>query len=215
MESLAPYIEQTLLRADASRTQIQKLCQEALHHRMVAVCVNGCWVEEARHQLGESETKVVAVVGFPLGAGDSDAKRYEAEIAVDQGAHEIDMVLNIGRFKDGEDAYVLREIRDVVEAADERPLKVIIETGFLKPEELVRACKLVVESGATFVKTSTGLGPRGANVEDVKRIREAVGPEFGIKASGGIRTPEFAWELIGAGANRIGTSSGVQLVQGS
>jgi deoxyribose-phosphate aldolase len=145
---------------------------------------------------------------------DADAKRYETEVAVDQGAQEIDMVLNIGRLKDGDSEYLLREMRDVVEAADERPVKVILETGFLTREEKVLACRLALESGAHFVKTSTGFGPGGATVEDVRLLRELVGPNFGVKASGGIRDYETAVAMLEAGATRLGTSAGVTIVSG-
>jgi deoxyribose-phosphate aldolase len=151
-------------------------------------------------------------VGFPLGAMSADAKRFEAETAIDEGAHEIDVVLNLGRLKDREDSMVLRELRDVVEAAEERPVKVILETCLLTAEEKVRACHLVVESGARFVKTSTGFGPGGATIEDVRLLRETVGPKFGVKASGRIRDAATALAMIAAGATRIGTSAGVAMV---
>lgn len=211
---LARYIEQTLLRPDATRAQIEKLCEEARTHGFHAVCVNGCWVELARYCLEDSDVRVVSVVGFPLGAMSADVKRYETEAAVDDGAHEVDVVLNIGRLKDGEYAAVVRELRDVVEAAEERPVKVILETCLLSPEEKVRACQLVLESGARFVKTSTGFGPAGATVEDVRLLRQTVGPHFGVKAAGGIRDTATALAMIEAGADRIGTSSGVAILRG-
>jgi deoxyribose-phosphate aldolase len=171
-------------------------------------------VLEARHFLEGTDVQTSCVVGFPLGASDSDAKRFETEIAVDHGAHEIDVVLNIGRLKDAAHAYVLRELRDVVEAADERPVKVILETCLLTREEIVLACKLAVDSGARFVKTSTGFGPSGATLEEVGLMRETVGPDFGVKAAGGIRDAATAMAMIKAGATRLGTSSGIAIVTG-
>jgi deoxyribose-phosphate aldolase len=162
----------------------------------------------------ESNVKVAAVVGFPLGAMDGDSKRYETEVAIDLGAQEIDMVLNIGRLKDGDDRAVFREIRDVVEAAQGVWVKVILETCLLSEEEKLRACSLSVEAGARFVKTSTGFGSGGATVEDVRLMRQAVGSAFGVKASGGIRDTATALAMLEAGANRLGTSSGVAIVNG-
>lgn len=208
----ASVIEHTLLRADATRQDIEHLCAEAREHRFYAVCVNGSRVEQARHALEETEVKVVTVAGFPLGATDADAKRYEIEAAVDAGAHEVDVVLNVGRLKDGDDRYVLRELRDLVEAADGAPVKVILETGLLTRVEIVRACQWVVEAEAAFVKTSTGFGPLGATVEDVLLLRESVGPNFGVKAAGGIRDLATARAMLEAGATRLGTSAGLAIV---
>lgn len=213
-KSLARYIDHTLLKPDASRADIEKLCREAVQHGFHSVCVNGSRVELARSLVEDSPVKVAAVVGFPLGAMDSDVKRYETEAAIDQGAEEIDLVLNIARLKEGDDAYVLRELRDVVEAADERPVKVIIETCLLTTEEKIRACGLVVESGAQFIKTSTGFSSGGATLDDVKLLREHVGAKFGVKASGGIRDTQTALAMIEAGATRLGTSAGIAIVQG-
>lgn len=212
---LARYIDHTLLRPDATRRDIEQLCAEARFHGFFAVCVHGSRVLQACHFLEEAGVNVAAVVGFPLGACEPDVKRYETEIAIDHGAHEIDMVLNIGRLKDGDFPYVLREIHDVVESADERPVKVILECCYLTREEKAKACELVLETGARFVKTSTGFGPAGATVDDVKLLRELVGPEFGVKAAGGIRDLVTAQAMIAAGANRLGTSSGVAIVQGA
>ena len=212
-DELARFIDHTLLKPDATATDIERLCAEAIAHSFYAVCVNSGFVELARHLLEESDVKVAATVGFPLGAMASDAKRYETEVAIDLGAQEIDVVLNIGRLKEKRDELLFRELRDVVEAADERPVKVIIETGLLDHDEKVRACKLIVESGARFVKTSTGFIQKGATVEDVKLLRETVGPKYGVKASGGIRDLAAALAMIEAGANRIGTSSGVAIVK--
>ena len=211
---LAAYIDHTVLKPDASPAQIEQLCAEAREHKFFSVCVNGSWVAAARHFLDGSDVKVASVVGFPLGAMSSDVKRYETEVAIDDGAHEIDVVLNIARLKAGEDKYVLRELIDVVEAADERTVKVILETCLLNDEEKVRACKLVVESGAHFVKTSTGFSTAGATIADVKLMRETVGPKFGVKASGGVRDAQTALAMIAAGATRIGTSNGIAIVKG-
>lgn len=212
MQSLAGVIDHTLLRPDALRTDIERLCGEALRHRFASVCVNGCWVELARHCLEDSPVRVATVVGFPLGATETDAKRYETEAAVDCGAQEIDMVLNLAWLKSGEDRLLLRELRDVVEAAEDRPVKVIIETCLLTDVEKRRACPLIKESGAKFVKTSTGFSRGGATEADVRLLRECVGRDFGVKASGGIRDLAAAQAMLRAGATRLGTSSGVAIV---
>ena len=186
-KELARYIDHTLLKPEASRADIEQLCAEAREHGFYSVCVNGSRVTQAYHLVEDSGVKVACVVGFPLGAMEADVKRYETEVAIDGGAQEIDLVMNIGRLKEGDDSFVLRELRDVVEAAEERTVKVIIETCLLSREEKIRACQLVLESGAHFVKTSTGFGSGGATIEDVTLLREVVGPKFGVKASGGIR----------------------------
>lgn len=210
---LALYIEHTLLRPDASARDVERLCAEARKHLFHSVCVNGCRVEMTRHLLEGIDVKTVCVVGFPLGASETDAKRIETEGAIDNGAHEIDLTLNLGWLRDGAAERILRELRDVVEAADERPVKVIIETALLSDGEKALAAKLVVASGAKFVVTSTGLAP-GATPEDVRLLREAVGPKFGIKASGGIRDTAQALALIEAGATRLGCSGSVAIVDG-
>jgi len=210
---LARFIDHTSLKPDATAKHIEQLCAEARQHRFHAVCVNGSWVAQARSFLEDSDVKVAAVAGFPLGAADADTKRFETEAAIDNGAQEIDVVINIGRLKDGDDAYVLRELRDVVEAADGRPVKVIIETCLLTHEEKIRACHVAVDSEAHFVKTSTGFGSSGATLEDVKLLRETVGPKFGVKAAGGIREAQTAAAMIQAGATRLGTSNGVAIVR--
>jgi deoxyribose-phosphate aldolase len=211
---LAAYIDHTVLKADATAKDIEKLCAEAREHKFYSVCVNGSWIAQARHFLEGTDVKVASVVGFPLGAMATDAKRYETETAIDDGAHEIDVVINIARLKDGDDQFVFRELCDVVEAADERPVKVILETCLLTNEQKVRACKLVVETGARFVKTSTGFSTGGATVDDVKLMRETVGPKFGVKASGGVRDAKTALAMIAAGATRLGTSASVAIVKG-
>ena len=212
---LAQYIDHTLLKPEATAKDIERICAEARQHRFYSVCVNGSRVAQAAALLEDTEVKVAAVVGFPLGAMEADAKRFETEAAVDSGAQEIDLVLNIGRLKEGDDRYVARELRDVVEAADERPVKVIIEACLLSEEEKVRACHLILDSGAKFVKTSTGFGNGGATLEDVRLLRATVGPKFGVKAAGGIRDLRTALAMIEAGATRLGTSAGVTLMQGA
>jgi deoxyribose-phosphate aldolase len=211
---LAAYIDHTLLKADATAADIEKLCAEAREHNFSSVCVNGSRVTEALHFLDGTDVKVASVVGFPLGAMSFDAKRFETEAAIDDGAQEIDVVLNVGRLKDGDDKYVLRELCDVVDAADERTVKVILETCLLTDEQKIRACRMVVESGAHFVKTSTGFSTSGATVADVRLMRATVGPEFGVKASGGIRDTKTALAMIEAGATRLGTSASVAIVTG-
>ncbi len=210
---LAQYIDSTLLQPGATAKEIEQFCQEARQLGVYAVCVHGSRIELARTLLDDSSVKIAGVAGFPFGAGDADSKRYETEAVIDAGAHEVDVVLNIGKLKDGEHRYVLRELRDVVEAADERVVKVILETALLSREEKILACKLVVDSGAHFVKTSTGFGPSGATIDDVRLMRETVGPDFGVKAAGGIRDIVFTLALIEAGATRIGTSRAAQIVE--
>ncbi len=211
---IARRIDHTLFAADATRRGIEKLCAEAREHGFFSVCVNGSRVELARAALDESEVQVVALVGFPLGSNDPDAKRYEVEIAVDHGAHEIDFVINIGRLKDGDGDYVLREMRDIVEAADERPVKAVLEGHLLTREEKILACRLALDSGAQFVCTSTDFHAPDVTVEEVRLFRETVGEEFGVKAAGGIRDARTALVLIEAGATRIGTMAGVALAEG-
>ena len=213
-KELARYIDHTLLKADAAAKEIEQLCREASEHGFWSVCVNGSRVAQAYALVEGTGVKVSCTIAFPLGAMSADAKRYEVEAAVDDGAQEIDLVLNIGRLKDGDDAGVLRELRDVVEAADERTVKVILETCLLSRDEKIRACQLVVESGAHFVKTSTGFGTGGATTHDVQLLRQTVGPNFGVKASGGIRETRIALAMIEAGATRLGTSASVAIVRG-
>ena len=172
-----------------------------------SVCVCGSRVELAHSLLEDSEVKVTGLVGFPLGAADADAKRYETEVAIDHGAQEIEAVLNIGRLKDGDDRYVLRELRDLAEAADERPVKIILETGLLTPEEVLRACELAVASGVHCVCTGTGLRS-AATVQDVQSLRAAVGEKFGVKAAG-LSDAQTAQALLEAGATRLGIAEGV------
>ena len=210
---LNTYIDHTLLKADATEAQIRKLCAEALEHKFYAVCVNGSRVRLARQILGNASVKNAAVVGFPLGAMDTSSKAHETANAIANGADEIDMVINIGQIKDGNTEAVLEDIRAVVRAASDGLVKVIIETALLTNEEKILACQLAVQAGAGFVKTSTGFAATGATVEDVTLMRKTVGPNIGVKASGGIKNRQMALAMIEAGATRIGTSSGIVIVQ--
>jgi deoxyribose-phosphate aldolase len=212
--NLPSRIEHTLLKPDALERDIGKLCEEARHNRFYGVCVNGCWVPYAREVLKGSPVKVITVVGFPLGATFRDSKAAETEIAVENGADEIDFVANIGRLKQGDREYLLQEFRNEVRAAQGRPVKVIIETCLLNQEEKIFACRLAVEAGVHFVKTSTGFGSGGATVPDVRLMRGIVGPATGVKASGGIRDLETAIAMIEAGASRLGTSASVAIIKG-
>jgi deoxyribose-phosphate aldolase len=211
----AAFIEHTLLRANATLRQIQTLCAEARQHGFRGVCVNGVWVDHARALLEDSDVKIICAVGFPLGANSSDVKRFEAEAAIDDGAQELDLVVSIGRLKSGDDKYVLRELRDVVEAADERPVNVILETGLLTRDEIIRASHLVLDSGAKCVGTSTGFAetPGDANLENIKLLREIVGAEFGIKAAG-VQDAKTALALIETGATRLGACNAVAVLAG-
>jgi len=214
MNQIASYIEHTLLKPDATAADIERLCAEARQYHFLGVCVNGTWIRHASLFLQGTNIKVVSVAGFPLGAASTAAKRFETEIAIAYGAQEVDVVLNIGRLKQGDDAYVSAELREIVQAAAGRPVKVIFEICLLNEEEKIRACKLTVEGGAHFVKTSTGFSTGGATVEDVALMRSIVGPNFGVKASGGIRDAKTALAMINAGATRIGTSAGITIVRG-
>ena len=204
---LARRIERILVRPDAMRRDIEQLCAEARAEGSHCVCVNGSHVELACALLEDSEVKVTGLIAFPLGAADTDAKRYETEVAIDHGAQEIEMVLNIGRLKDGDHRYVLRELRDIAEAADQRPVKVILETGLLTPEEVRRVCELALNSGVHCVCTGTGLRS-AATVEDVRSLRASVGEEFGVKAAG-LSDAQTALALLEAGASRLGTAEGM------
>jgi deoxyribose-phosphate aldolase len=211
---ISTYIDHTLLRSDATACDIKQLCAEARENRFFGVCVNGSWVKLARQALQGSGCKVISVVGFPLGAMSAEAKCFETESAIADGAREIDFVLNVGRLKQGDRKYVLEEIRNVVKAAGGSLVKVILEACLLTEEEKIQACSLTIEGGAHFVKTSTGFSSGGAALADVELMRRTVGPDFGVKASGGIRDLEAALAMIKAGATRIGTSAGVAIVKG-
>lgn len=218
-EKMASLIDQTLLKPDATKDDVKRLCQEAINYGFWSVCVNPSYISLAARILRDTQVKVCSVVGFPLGANTPEVKAFEAEKAIRDGANEIDMVINLGALKSGDYELVKRDIRNIVKqgvrAQRDTIVKVIIETGFLSDDEKALACEVVKESGANFVKTSTGFNTRGATVQDVRVIRKLVGPEFGVKASGGIRTYRDAMKLIEAGANRIGTSSGTSIIKGT
>jgi deoxyribose-phosphate aldolase len=211
---LAGMIDHTLLKADATKAEVQKLCKEAVEHKFASVCVNTTWVPMARELLRGSSVMVCCVVGFPLGAMSPGAKAYEAREAVRQGAQEIDMVINLGALKSRDYETVFEDICRVVKASNPAAVKVILETAALNTEEKVVGCTLAKLAGAAFVKTSTGFGPGGATVEDVALMRKIVGPEMGVKASGGVRTREDAEKMARAGANRLGASASVSIVSG-
>jgi deoxyribose-phosphate aldolase len=209
-------IDHTLLKADATKEEIVKLVEEAMKYSFASVCVNPTWVKISADMLKDTpEVKVCTVIGFPLGASTPETKAFETKHAIENGANEIDMVINIGALKDKQDDLVEKDIKAVVEAAKGKALtKVIIETCLLTKEEKVRACELSVKAGTDFVKTSTGFSTGGATVEDIRLMRETVGPEIGVKASGGVRSREDALAMIEAGATRIGASSGVSISKG-
>lgn len=214
---LARYIDHTLLAADAGARQIDALCDEARVHGFAAVCVHGCWVARCAARLADSPVVVCSVVAFPLGAMASAAKAAEAAGCVADGAREVDVVLNLGALRSGEQDLVRADLTGVAEVchAGGALLKVILETALLTREEKVLACQLALEAGADYVKTSTGFGPGGASVEDVALLRACVGPDWGVKASGGIRDAVQAWALIAAGATRLGTSASGAIVESS
>ena len=205
--------DHTILKADATRKDVKRVCDEAMAYSFCSVCVNSYSVPYVANLLHGSDVKICSVVGFPLGAMSTRAKALEAKIAVMDGADEIDMVINIGALKDRDYSVVLEDIKAVKEACEDKTLKVIIETCLLNDVEKVKACELAKEAGADFVKTSTGFSTGGAKVEDVKLMRATVGPDMGVKASGGIHDNEFAKELVDAGANRLGTSATIQIVE--
>lgn len=210
--NLNTLIDHTILKATARRDDIERVCAEARAHGFASVCVNTCWVPVAAELLNGSDVAVCCVVGFPLGAMATDPKAAEARWAVDHGADEVDMVINVGWLLDGDDDAVRADIAAVVEAAQGACVKVIVETCYLEDAQIMRACALAVEAGAAFVKTSTGFGTGGATVADVTLMRKTVGDGCGVKASGGIHTAEEARAMVEAGASRIGTSSGVAIV---
>jgi len=212
--NLAKYIDHTLLKPEAKLADIQKLCCEAMEHGFYSVCVNSSWVPRAAKLTEGSEVAVAAVTGFPLGAMSIAAKAFETERAIADGAGEIDTVLQIGRLKDGDADYVLEDLKAVVDAAEGRPVKVIFETCLLTDDEKILACRLSVEAGAAFVKTSTGFSSGGATLDDVKLMAKAVAGLCQVKASGGIRDLAAAQAMIEAGATRLGTSSGVAILAG-
>ncbi len=214
--SLASYIDHTLLKPDASREQILTLCREAVEYSFKAVCVNPLWVSTVHTMVKDSDVLTCSVIGFPLGATTTEVKVFEARGAVADGADEIDMVIDVAAARAGEKESLVRDIGAVADVVHDQGavLKVIIETSLLTDEQKVLACEAAVEAGADFVKTSTGFNGGGASVDDVALMRRAVGPELGVKASGGVRSLADARALIEAGATRIGASSGVAIVRG-
>ncbi|WP_263264777.1 deoxyribose-phosphate aldolase [Pseudomonas sp. RIT-PI-S] len=212
--ALAQYIDHTLLAADASRQQIAALCKEAQEHGFYSVCVNSGQVPYAAQLLTGQQVKVCAVVGFPLGAGLTESKAFEAKQAIEAGAGEIDMVLNIGALRDGLFDSVRDDIAAVQRACGPVPLKVILETCLLNEAQKIRACEICRDLGVAFVKTSTGFSRGGATLEDVALMRKTVGAQVGVKASGGVRDYATAVAMIEAGATRLGTSSGITIVSG-
>ncbi|NEZ53140.1 deoxyribose-phosphate aldolase [Clostridium botulinum F str. Langeland] len=210
---LSKYIDHTLLKPQATEKDILKLIEEAKTYDFASVCVNPSWVKLAYENLKDTDVKVCTVVGFPLGATSTASKVYETKVAIEDGADEIDMVISVGQLKSGNDEYVKEEIKKIVEASKNKLVKVIIETCLLTEEEKVKACTLSKEAGADYVKTSTGFSTGGAKPEDIKLMRETVGKDMGVKASGGIHTKEEMEAMIENGATRIGARCGVQLVR--
>lgn len=206
-------IDHTILKADAKKEDVVRYCEEAKEYDFMSVCVNSCNVKIVKKELEGSDVKVCCVVGFPLGAMATETKAFEAKYCVDNGADEIDMVINIGALKDENYDYVKKDIEEVVKASNGKVVKVIIETCLLSDEEKKKACELAKEAKADFVKTSTGFSTGGATAEDVKLMKSVVGDELKVKASGGVRTKEDAMKMIEAGADRIGASSGINIVK--
>ncbi len=212
MNSLSSLIDHTNLRPDALHSDIEILCKEAVQYKFASVCINPVYVSYAKSILKDENPKVCSVVGFPLGADSEEMKYAEARFLIFQGVDEIDMVMNIAFLKERKLDLVKNETKKVIEAADGNCVKVIIETSLLNQDEKALACNIVMESGAAFVKTSTGFSSSGATLEDVRLIKKLVGDRVGIKASGGIKTKNEALKLIEAGATRIGTSRGVEII---
>jgi deoxyribose-phosphate aldolase len=214
-DELAKMIDHTILKPEATKEQVKSVCEEALKYNFASVCINPCQVAFAASMLKESKVKVCTVVGFPLGANTSSVKAFEASEAIENGAQEVDMVINIGKLKDKDYDYVREDIKAVVEAAKGKALtKVIIESCLLTDEEKIMACNLAKEAGADFVKTSTGFSKGGATYEDIRLMRETVGSEMGVKASGGVRNNKDAISMIEAGATRIGASASIAICEG-
>ena len=213
---LNPMIDHTILKPEATEAAVQKIIDEAKEYNFFSVCIKPCWVAFASEQLADTDVAVCTVIGFPLGANTPEVKAYEAADAIKNGANEVDMVINIGALKSQQYDYVRQDIQGVVDAAKGKALvKVIIETALLTDEEKVKACELAKEAGADFVKTSTGFSTGGAKVADIRLMRETVGPDMGVKASGGVHNAEEALAMIEAGATRIGASTGVAIVSGA
>jgi deoxyribose-phosphate aldolase len=212
--AIAALIDHTILKADATRAEVVKVCREARQYSFASVCVNPYWVPLVRAELAGSRVKVCTVVGFPLGATSTESKAAEAAIAVRDGAQEVDMVINVGALKSGDQDAVKADIQAVVKASHPKAIvKVILETALLDDNQKSLACMLSKAAGADFVKTSTGFGPSGATAHDIALMRHAVGPEMGVKASGGIRTLQDLQSMTAAGATRIGASASVKIVE--
>jgi deoxyribose-phosphate aldolase len=212
-QELATFIDHTLLKPESTSAMVEQLCKEAIQHCFCSVCVLPTFVAQAAGLLKDSDVKVCTVIGFPLGATETRVKEVETEVAVEQGVDEVDMVLNIGLLKSAELVKLKDDIAAVVGVAKGKTVKVILETCLLTDEEKRQACKICVEAGADFVKTSTGFSTSGATIEDVRLMRETVGPDIGVKASGGVRDYQTACAMIDAGATRLGTSSGMIIVE--
>lgn len=212
---LNKYIDHTILKPETTQEQVAKIIEEAKEYDFASVCINPTWVAFAAKELADTDVKVCTVIGFPLGANTSAVKAFETKDAIENGADEIDMVINVGALKSQQYDLVLEDIKAVVAASGDKLVKVIIETCLLTEEEKVKACQLSQEAGADFVKTSTGFSTGGATVEDVALMRKTVGPDMGVKASGGARSYEDAIAFINAGATRIGASSGVAIMNGA
>lgn len=214
MEQINKMIDHTLLKAEARKEDVKRLCQEAIEYEFGAVCIHPYYLEYAKGLLEGSQVKLCTVVGFPLGTNGLETKAFETDRAIEKGAEEIDMVMNIGALKDKNYDKVRKDIEAVVRAAKDRAIvKVIIETNLLTEEEKIKACEIVVEAGADFVKTSTGFSGGGATVEDIKLMKSTVGDKIGVKAAGGIRDYRTAQAMVEAGATRLGTSAGVSIVK--
>lgn len=212
--NLAKVIDHTLLKPTATRADIEKLCREALEHGFFSVCINPCWVSTAHELLKGSDVKTCTVIGFPLGANTTEAKVFEAQNALSNGADELDMVINIGALKGKDYQTVLQDIRQIRALGDGFILKVIIETSELTDEEKVKACQLAAEAGADFVKTSTGFSSGGATAHDVALMKKSIPAGMQVKASGGVRTQEDAQAMLAAGATRLGASSSIKIIEG-
>ena len=213
--NLNKYIDHTVLKADTPKAKVQQIIDEAIQYDFMSVCINPTWVSFAAEKLAATDVKVCTVIGFPLGANTSTVKAFEAAEAIKTGADEVDMVINIGAAKDGDWDLVESDIQAVVDASKDVTTKVIIETSLLTDEEKVKACQAAVRAGADFVKTSTGFSTAGATVADIALMRQTVGPDVGVKASGGVRSIADAQAMIEAGATRLGTSNGVDIMKGN
>ncbi len=213
-KEIAQFIDHTALTAEKTEQDIIKLCDEAKAHHFWSVCINPAFIPLAKQHLADSDVKICTVIGFPLGATLAKAKAFEAQEAIKEGAEEVDMVINVGFIKSNKWDAVKDDIKQVFDACQGKTLKVILETCLLSKEEIVKACEICKEVGVAFVKTSTGFNKGGATVEDITLMRKTVGPDMGVKASGGIRDTETAKAMLSAGANRIGASAGISIIAG-